>query len=64
MYSGWNRVLLMLASFMVAAVSAADQPASPDRLQRYIVEFHDAPLASYAGARLSAASPSSQQERY
>jgi len=63
MHSGWTRVLVVLTSFMVASVSAADQTTPPDQRQRYIVEFQDAALAAYAGGKLAVQLQSPQPER-
>ena len=63
MCSGWNRVLVVLASCLAASVSAGDKSAPPDQLQRYIVEFHDAALAAFAGGKLALPLQSSQPER-
>ncbi|MSQ97914.1 MAG: hypothetical protein EXR85_01225 [Xanthomonadales bacterium] len=63
MHSGWNRVLVVLASCLAASVSAGDKLAPPDQLQRYIVEFHDSALAAYAGGKLALPLQSSQPER-
>ncbi len=53
----------MLASVLAASVAAGDPVPSPGQVQRYIVEFHDAPLAAYAGGKLAVAVQPSSPER-
>jgi len=47
MVSGWKRSIVMLTLLLASGLAAAG--GGPERLQRYVIEFKDAPLASFKG---------------
>lgn len=51
MIRGWKRTIVMLAVALVSSVMAQTGSASSDRMQRYVIAFQDAPLASFAGGQ-------------
>ena len=52
MVSGWKRSLVIMTLLLASGLAAAaGGSGSPDRLQRYVIEFKDAPLASFAGGQ-------------
>jgi subtilisin family serine protease len=60
----WKRTIVMLAAVLASSVMVQTGSAGTDRLQRFIIVFQDAPLASFAGGQPPSASLLADEERY
>ncbi len=64
MLPGWKRIIVLLLALLASGVMAQTGSASSDRLQRYVIVFQDAPLASFAGGQPPSAKLLADEERY